>query len=413
MSEKSLKEYLKNITKDNLVKKMKVAGLKYTGLDKTAIVGSLEEFLLNEQSIDKIWNSLSPFEREYLDEFLKYEETPKIEKLKYMYEKHDVKGSYIREIWEGNSKMNLLFIGKVIPLQIKELLKKYLTPIVIKYNALEQLTENDKYRFNIIAESFAEDLCSVINLASSVDLSLTKEKQLPSKSTITKINSVLCNKDFVFNEVVLQEYLSILGVVDTVIYESEGGCSDYDYRPFFKVEYFRVTPLGAFVLGMSKNFSYEEKVTGSGFTVENSFEIKVIDIPSNQVHKLFFEQFAYKEEHQQYCIYKISFTAVVRALDKNITLESIIEYIRSYSLNEIPSELVTAIHKWKKDSDKVVIRNITVLQTENIELMEELQKDHNIIKYMVNDLACAFEIDPNSASKVKREIEKKEYYCKH
>ena len=53
-----------------------------------------------------------------------------------------------------------------------------------------------------------------------------------------------------FIEVVLQEYLSILGVVDTVIYESEGGCSDYDYRPFFKVEYFRVTPLGAFVLGI-------------------------------------------------------------------------------------------------------------------------------------------------------------------
>jgi hypothetical protein len=61
-----------------------------------------------------------------------------------------------------------------------------------------------------------------------------------------------------FVEVVLQEYLSVLGIVDTVIYESEGGCSDYDERPFFKVEYFRITPLGAFVLGFNKDYSFEE-----------------------------------------------------------------------------------------------------------------------------------------------------------
>ena len=34
MGEKTLKEYLEGITKDELVKKMKIAELKYTGLDK-------------------------------------------------------------------------------------------------------------------------------------------------------------------------------------------------------------------------------------------------------------------------------------------------------------------------------------------------------------------------------------------
>lgn len=56
-----------------------------------------------------------------------------------------------------------------------------------------------------------------------------------------------------FVEVVLQEYLSVMGIVDTVFYEAEGGCSDYDYLPFFKVEYFRITPLGEYVLGMSED----------------------------------------------------------------------------------------------------------------------------------------------------------------
>jgi hypothetical protein len=215
-----------------------------------------------------------------------------------------------------------------------------------------------------------------------------------------------------FIEVVLQEYLSAIGIVDTVIYESKGGCSDYDEMPFFRVEYFRITPLGAFILGMSKEYHYEEQESKSGFTVEDGFQIKVMNEPPNQVHKLFFERFASKEEYPLYCIYKMSFAAVVKALDKAITIESIIEYIRNYSYNGIPSELSSLMSKWKRDSDKVVIKNIKVVQMENSELMDELQKELNLKQYMASDLSNAFEINPDAAQKVKREFEKKEYYCR-
>jgi len=568
MSEKTLKEYLEGITKGELVKKMKIAGLKYTGLDKTTITGILDEYLQDEQNIGRIWGSLSPFEKEYIDEFLKYDEKPAYKKLESMYRKYGIKGSYIRDSWEEQSKMSLLFIGKSVPPQIKRALKKYLTPIIIKYDTLEQPPADEKYRLNVIGESFAVDFCSVINLANSVGLALTKEKQIPSKSAVVKIDNVISNKDFVFKEiggidkirsiessnriygifmlllesdlllaigdimniseeaetflglrledkcrylfnnylksrriyelhrivesdykaelkgnmaecrnvivkhlkdcpvgtwvsigqfvdyikmmdksflknqvkyisyfsekyrdylepwveweevegrfieVVLQEYLSVLGIVDTIIYESKGGCWDYDVRPFFKVEYFRVTPLGAWVLGIIKEYHYEEQVTRSGFTVEDGFQIKVMNELSNQVHKLFFERFASREEYPQYCIYKISFGAIVKALDKGITIESIVEYIRSHSYNGIPSELGSLMNKWKRDRDKVVIKNIMVVQMENSELMDELQKELNLKQYMANDLSNAFEINPEAAQKIKREIEKREYYCR-
>jgi hypothetical protein len=54
-----------------------------------------------------------------------------------------------------------------------------------------------------------------------------------------------------FIEVALLEYLSVMGIVDIVFCEREGGSSDYDLLPFFKVEYFRITSLGASVLGMN------------------------------------------------------------------------------------------------------------------------------------------------------------------
>ncbi|ACV63022.1 hypothetical protein Dtox_2204 [Desulfofarcimen acetoxidans DSM 771] len=44
---------------------------------------------------------------------------------------------------------------------------------------------------------------------------------------------------------------------------------------------------------------------------------------------------------------------------------------------------------------------------ENSELMDELQKELNLEQYMISELSSAFEIESNTAMKVKREIEKK------
>ena len=568
MDGKTLKDYLEALTKDELIKKMKIAGLKYSGLDKPTVAGILNEYLHDEQNIERIWNSLSPFENEYMDEFLKYDEVPSYDKQNAMYKKYEIKGNYLSDPWKEKSNISLLFVGQTVPQQVKELLKKYIPPIVIKYEALEQLPEDSKRRFHIICESFAEDFCGVINLTRNIRLPLTPGKQLPSKSSFVQINSVLLNKDFVFEwlggidkiqsfedtnriygiymllreaelisenggrvnssekakefldlriedkcryvfehymksqriyelgriteseyraetngnmtecrttiiehlkncpvgmwistsqfidyikifdkkflinqveyitcfsdkhrmylepwvgweeiegrfiEVVLQEYLGALGIVDTVIYESEGGCSDYDENPFFKVDYFRITPLGAIVLDMEKEYHYDDQKSKSGFTFESDMQIKVMKESQNQVHKLFFERFAYQEECPQYCLFRISFAAVVKALNMGISIESIRKYICDNSYNGIPSELDSLLGKWKRNSEKVIIKNIMVLQTESTELMEELQQELNLKKYRASDLTNAFEIDASVASKVKQEVEKKEYYCK-
>lgn len=416
MEEKTLKECLECDTKDELIKNMKVAGLKYTGLLKSDLVGILEEFLMNENNIDKIWEEITPFEREYIEEFLRYDEVPTYEKVKYLHEKYGVDKEKYKKPWERESKIRLLFQRDAVPYQIKKLLEKHLTPMEINYDALEQVPQDEKKFFNIIGESFSEDFLSIINLVKSEKLLLVRKGQFPSKSAVIKMNNVLINKDYVFKylseinkinyfqetnriygiysllveldllvveeddtieisdiaegfislsasdkceylfkgylkskniyelnrvveseyktklkgnmsecrkiitlhlkkcpigkciaveqfldyikrmnknflidqvksiihysdkhkmyldpwcdweeiegrfiEVVLQEYLSVIGIVDTIFYEAKGGCSDYDYLPFFKVEYFRITPLGEYVLGMSEDYNCEEK----------------------------------------------------------------------------------------------------------------------------------------------------------
>lgn len=109
MEEKELKECLECSTKNELIKKMKIAGLRYTGLLKSDLVDTLEEFLLNENNIHKIWKELTPFEREYIDEFLRYDELPSYEKVEYLHEKYGIKKERFKKPWEIESKIKLIF----------------------------------------------------------------------------------------------------------------------------------------------------------------------------------------------------------------------------------------------------------------------------------------------------------------
>ena len=97
MRKSTLKEYLEGITKDELIKKMRAAGLKHTGFDKTIVVDILDRFLQDEQNIERRWNELSPFEKEYIDEFLKYDATPEYKKLESMYQKYGLTRSYTKK----------------------------------------------------------------------------------------------------------------------------------------------------------------------------------------------------------------------------------------------------------------------------------------------------------------------------
>lgn len=144
MEEKTLKECLEGNTKEELIKKMKVAGLKYTGLLKSDLVGILEEFLLNENNIDNIWKEITPFEREYLEEFLRYDELPNIKKMKCLHEKYPAEKDKFKKPWERESNIRLLFQRDTVPFQIKKLLERYLAPIEINYDALEQVPQDEK-----------------------------------------------------------------------------------------------------------------------------------------------------------------------------------------------------------------------------------------------------------------------------
>lgn len=209
-------------------------------------------------------------------------------------------------------------------------------------------------------------------------------------------------------EVMLLEYLSAMGIVDVAYTVGEEG--DYETKEYLSVKYLRLTPLGAYVLGASDDYVKEE--TGeSGLVVKPDYEIVLNPGSMMDVHEVFLDKWAEKVSEGAASVYKLTFKAIARALDQGITMREIIEYLQEFATASIPANVMTTLEEWERESGRITIRTVTILETDDPYLLKELRSYRAIDKAVLGELSCAVEIDGKSARKLKREIEKQNRYC--
>lgn len=217
-----------------------------------------------------------------------------------------------------------------------------------------------------------------------------------------------------FVEVLLIEYLSTIGIVDVSVCELD---DDYGVKKFLSAQYFRLTKLGAYVLNVIDEYESPNKnikiqmESDEGFTLQANFEIIVQDSNSKYKYCMFFDKFAEKVVDDIATIYKLSFKSMVTALDKSISINEIIEYIQNNCKNLIPENVMITLRQWEKESKRIKIRKVTIVETDDNFLIEELKSYRNINNNILGHLNYAFEIDSSKCNKVKREIEKKNKFC--
>jgi hypothetical protein len=210
-----------------------------------------------------------------------------------------------------------------------------------------------------------------------------------------------------FLDVVLIEYLSTIGIVDLIVKERH---SDYD-DSYIVVDHFKLTALGAHVLGVNDEYKNNIVLDDNGMIVQPNFEIMVPEGSRKESYCLQLDRFAEKKCEDLMNIYELNFKSMIKALDSDFTVEWIIEFLKENSKNNIPDNVLATLEKWKIDSSKIKIRTVTIVETDDKYLLEELRSYKGINKYIQNQLPHAFEIDERHATKVKREIEKKAHFC--
>jgi hypothetical protein len=215
-----------------------------------------------------------------------------------------------------------------------------------------------------------------------------------------------------FIEVVLLEYLHAMGIIDAAVAE---GCHYSDYgdhkTEYLSLEYFKLTPMGAFVIGATDKYKPMAEEETSGFVVQPNFDIIISEGKHKQVHNLFFDRFAEKIADDVASIYRLNFKSIVNALDSGITVHEIIEYLERHCNNPLPDNVRKTLEDWKRESKRITIRKITIVETDDKYLMEELKNSKSISKYIQKELIYAVEINGKASVNIKREIEKKNHFC--
>ncbi|MCL1842692.1 MAG: helicase-associated domain-containing protein [Defluviitaleaceae bacterium] len=216
--------------------------------------------------------------------------------------------------------------------------------------------------------------------------------------------------------VVLLEYLTTLGAVDVII---EDVChSDYGYGySGWEVSYFRVTCLGAYLFGLTD--SYEPKKPENftegetGFVVQPNFDVVIQNSRDRMRHELFFSRFADKTlEDEHVTVFNLDFKAMVRCLDIGMKISEVLYYCKNFSSVPLPENVEKAFADWEKQSSRIRIRTVTVIEADDPVLLEELKSYRGMGALLnANAVTPVLMLNSGADKKAKTLIEKNKRFC--
>lgn len=205
-------------------------------------------------------------------------------------------------------------------------------------------------------------------------------------------------------EVMMLEYLSAIGIVDAVVSIDETDYGDEYYR----VSCFRLTPLGAYVLGVSNDYKVLGTSENSKLIVHDDLTLSITEGKGKELHAVFLDSIAEKLEETRYAV---TFKSIAKALDEDISVREIIDYIIENSEDYIPEEALSSLIKFEENSKRIKIRTIVVVEVDSSELYKELSENKAIMGKIKKEVVSSFEIHSKNVNNVKRQLEKKGYFC--
>jgi len=217
-----------------------------------------------------------------------------------------------------------------------------------------------------------------------------------------------------YMDIVFLEGLVPLGIVEVAVQDSAIE-DEYtgDYIERLEVVYFKLTKLGAYLLGASED--YEDPTTKdkapNDLWVDEEMRIIVGESAKRHQHEIFFERFAEKQQEGELSFYPLNFFTALNAFNAQISLKEIELYLQKEGTKPLPDYVGNVICKWEEDQNKITIRNVTIIESEDEAVLAELLASNAIVKNGGKWLSGAVQINGGCAQKVKKEIEKYHYFC--
>lgn len=209
-----------------------------------------------------------------------------------------------------------------------------------------------------------------------------------------------------FIDIVFMEYLATMGIVDVVMFQNQ---DDYGYKEFLEVDYFKITKFGSYVLDMVDEEETETKDIDSGFMITEDFEIRISDNNQKLKYELYFDRFLNKKSENP-LIYNLNFKGMVKALELGIKFKEIYEYLQINSQNDIPSNVKAQFEDWIKNSKKIKIKNVTILEV-NREDFKDIVENEDFRDCIDSVRSNVIVIKSNKIEEIKKVLNKNGKFC--
>jgi hypothetical protein len=206
-------------------------------------------------------------------------------------------------------------------------------------------------------------------------------------------------------------FLGAMGMADIAYTENLPASrkSSEDFR--VGISGFRITDLGAWILGISDKYSGAKTMAAQsaegGLLVQPDHEVIATGLKSCLENGTYLSTFLTKVANDSnVSVYKIDFPSMVRAHDLNIEPKDIKEYLKNVSEKPLPGNVIRSFDDWQAKIGRIKIRTVTILETDDRLLLEEVTHLSGLDKLVVEQLDNAVVIQPEESKKIKTIVEK-------
>jgi hypothetical protein len=212
-------------------------------------------------------------------------------------------------------------------------------------------------------------------------------------------------------------FCGALGVLDIAYTERIKGFKFENNDFHIGISGFRITPLGAWILKLKTDYDAPATVLQSAdgeLIVQPDHTVMISGLRKRIEHEIYLSNCLSKVSlDDNVAIYKIDFAGIVKAFDQNITPLEIKTYLEIASDKPLPENVQRSFDDWHTKVGRVKIRNVTVLETDDELLLQELIHIKSMDKYTSDVLKHAVVIkDDVSKKKVKSLSEKNGWLVK-
>ena len=206
-------------------------------------------------------------------------------------------------------------------------------------------------------------------------------------------------------------FLSALGMVDVAYTENVARIKYANDDYCVGITGFRITKLGAWVFGLVDKYPTSASVgtlnDQGQLLVLPDYSIIISGLKCRIEYETFFSKFLTKiSVDENAAVYKLDFQSILRAHDIAITPQKIKQELQKASSKQLPDNVCRSLDDWQLKIGRVKIRTLTVLETDDVLLLEEIKHIKGFGDIIESDLRYAVAIDDKQRKKAKTLIEK-------